>query len=234
MLEQLPDSLGEALDRVRAGMDQTLFHSIDLHHGMAAITLQSLAFVAHGPIPQRYTADGHGASPPLHWSGVPPQATEVVLVVEDADSPTPHPVVHAIVVAVGPAAADAAPEDISKAPSNLAVDVRGDGALAEGAMSRIDGADTAATMGRNSLLQAEWLPPDPPPGHGVHHFAFQIFALEAGHPLPENPGRDAVRSAIIERGLASGCLIGTYERPSGRIDAPLSERAAFAAAAPSA
>ena len=41
------------------------------------------------------------------------------------------------------------------------------------------------------------------------------------------PGRDAVLDAIREHGLASGCLIGTYERPDGSIKTPVEdERAA--------
>src|SRR5205085_2267962 len=137
----------------------------------------------------RYTADGEGLSPPLHWSGVPAMATSVVVVVEDADSPTPQPLVHAIAVGL--------PADEG-------------GALAEGVMGG-GGADPSVTMGRNSFLQSAWLPPDPPPGHGVHRYVFQVFALSAGEPL-DAPGRDALRSALAERAIASGCLIGTYER----------------------
>ncbi|MEO5733829.1 MAG: YbhB/YbcL family Raf kinase inhibitor-like protein [Rubrivivax sp.] len=239
MLEQLPDALGEALEGVRAGLDQTLFHAIDLRSGMAAITLQSLAFADHAPIPEKYSADGEGSSPPLHWSGVPKLATELVLIVEDADSPTPHPLVHAIAIERRslhpPADPGSAAEEVGSGAGDMADAIASgaqvSGAFAEGAMSGTDGCDPVATMGRNSLLQAQWLPPDPPPGHGVHRFVFQLFALEAGEPLPETPGRDAVRNAIAERGLASGCLIGTYERPSGRIDAPLSQSLAAPASA---
>ena len=75
----------------------------------------------------------------------------------------------------------------------------------------------ACRLGRNSYLQASWLPPDPPPGHGVHRYAFQVFALEAGASFDGEPGREAVLEAIREHGLASGCLIGTYERPDTSI-----------------
>ena len=75
----------------------------------------------------------------------------------------------------------------------------------------------ASRLGRNSYLQASWLPPDPPPGHGVHRYAFQVFALEAGASFDGEPGREAVLEAIREHGLASGCLIGTYERPDTSI-----------------
>src|SRR5205085_3671831 len=58
------------------------------------IQLSSDAF-AHGePIPTRYTADGRSDEPPLRWSGVPPQAQSLAVIVEDPDAPTPQPFVH--------------------------------------------------------------------------------------------------------------------------------------------
>ena len=201
MLEKLPEAVGLALRGQRAGLDKTAFQAVDLRAGMAAITVASLAFADHAPIPEQYTADGTGISPPLHWSGVPAAATAVVVIVEDADAPTPQPLVHAIVV-----------------------DLRGgDGALAEGALPSANHEGSGLHVGRNSYLQTRWLPPDPPPGHGVHRYAFQLFALEAGVAFADSPGRDAVLDAIREHGLASGCLIGTYERRDTSITAPAAE-----------
>ena len=202
MLEKLPDAIGEALGDIRAGLANTMFNDVGLRQGMGMIVLSSLAFADHAPMPDKYTADGSGLSPPLHWSGVPASATEVVLIVEDADSPTPQPLVHAIA-------------------HSLPTGDEDDGALAEGTLSAVNEAQPLVPMGRNSLLQARWLAPDPPPGHGVHRYVFQVFALGPGVSLPDTPGRDALRTALLERGLASGCLIGTYERPSGDIADPL-------------
>lgn len=198
MLEKLPEAVGHALRGQRAGLDKTAFQAVDLRAGMAAIEVRSLAFSDHAPIPAQYTADGVGISPPLHWTGVPSHATSLVLIVEDADAPTPQPLVHAIVVDL-PA---------------------GDGALPEGALPSADHEGHGLAVGRNSYLQAAWLPPDPPPGHGVHRYAFQLFALEAGAPFDATPGREAVLESIRDRGLASGCLIGTYERPDTSISEP--------------
>ena len=195
MLEKLPDMIGHALRDVRAGMDQIVFNHSALRTGMASLQLGSLAFADHAPIPARYTADGQGVSPPLQWSGVPANAASLVLIVEDADAPTPHPLVHAIAV-------DLPPQDAS---------------LPE---SAIDGdKDDQVHEGLNSYLMAGWLPPDPPPGHGQHRYAFQLFALGPGAPFDGKPGRDEVVAAVRERGLASGLLVGTYERPDGSIKA---------------
>lgn len=206
MLEKLPPVVGHALRHRRAGLDETLFSRADLRQGMAVIQVASLAFVDHARIPARYTADGEGHSPPLQWIGVPEAAAEVLLLVEDADAPTPHPLVHAVV---------------SGLPGE-------DGALAEGAISRAGEATTDADVGRNSFLGTGWLPPDPPPGHGAHRYVFQVFALAPGDALPSRPGRDDVERAVRERGIASGQLIGTYERPDGsiRVDQPAAVPAA--------
>lgn len=199
MLEKLPEVLGHALRNQRAGLDTLAFNRVDLRQGTAAITVSSLSFADHAPIPVPYTADGEGLSPPLQWTGVPAGAASVALIVEDADAPTPKPLVHAIVVDL-PA---------------------GEGELREGALESPANEDPPAAphTGRNSYLQAEWLPPDPPPGHGVHRYAFQVFALGPGETFSDTPGRDEVLDAIKARGIASGMLIGTYERPDTSIRA---------------
>ena len=201
MLEKLPDAIGHALQGVRAGLENTVFNQSGLRAGLAAIDVGSLAFADHAPIPVRYTADGPGLSPPLHWRGVPPGTASVVLVVEDADAPTPRPLVQAIVV------------DLPADP---------EGALPEGALTSPDHDSDAVHEGRNSFLSAAWLPPDPPPGHGPHRYVFQVFALGAaahGDDFGSTPGREAVTDAVQARGLASGCLVGTYERHDTRVRA---------------
>lgn len=202
MLEHLPDTVGHALRDQRAGLDKIAFNQVDLRQGAGALQVASLAFTDHGPIPSDYTADGVGLSPPLQWTGVPPQAASVLLIVEDADAPTPQPLVHAIVV------------DLEGA----------DGALAAGALpSPGHDAEADVTPGRNSMLRARWLPPDPPPGHGPHRYVFQVFALEEGAALRGTPGRGAVLEALRDHGLAGGYMIGIYERPDGSI--PLTDAA---------
>jgi phosphatidylethanolamine-binding protein (PEBP) family uncharacterized protein len=169
MFEKLPDALGHALRDVRAGLDQIAFNQSGLRAGMGQLQVTSLAFADHAPIPERYTADGAGRSPPLSWSCVPPAA---------------------------------------------------DGSLAEGAINDDhddEGDADAVHEGRNSFLMAGWLPPDPPPGHGVHRYAFQLFALGPGERFEGTPGRDELLEAVRQRGLASGCLFGTYERPDTSI-----------------
>ncbi|MCR0981908.1 YbhB/YbcL family Raf kinase inhibitor-like protein [Roseomonas populi] len=189
MLQALPAGLGRALSGMRPGINALLFAGVNVP---AVIEVSSPAFPGGGAIPALHTADGPGLSPPLAWAGVPPGTGALLLVVEDADSPTPKPLVHAIVTGL-PA---------------------GDGGLAAGDLPGPGRPGLPGLgMGRNSYLGKAWLPPDPPPGHGPHRYAFQVFALHGRpEPLAGSPGRGALRKVLGPGVLAKGCLIGTYER----------------------
>ena len=50
------------------------------------MSLSSTAFGDGDTIPARFTCSGAGASPPLAWSGVPGDAQELALLVEDPDA----------------------------------------------------------------------------------------------------------------------------------------------------
>ena len=186
MLEHLPHIVGEALSGTRPGLEAVTLNHIEAPAGIA---VTSPAFAPDATLPTRFTADGSGVSPPLCWSGVPAAARALVLLVEDADSPTPQPLVHAIVYGLPPA----------------------DGEIAEGALHGPAG-DGDTAMGRNSFLQAGWLPPDPPPGHGPHRYVFQIYALDAEPALGSTPGRHQFVAAITGHVLAKGAMIGVFGR----------------------
>jgi hypothetical protein len=54
---------------------------------MAELTLTSTAFGNGEEIPRRYSCDGDNISPPLAWSGQPPETRSLALVVDDPDAP---------------------------------------------------------------------------------------------------------------------------------------------------
>jgi Raf kinase inhibitor-like YbhB/YbcL family protein len=196
VLEKLPESVGHALLNQRAGMEKVLYNQLFRERQTARLDIRSRAFVFNARIPKRFTADGEGISPPLEWDGVPDDTASLALIVEDADSPTPHPLVHAIVF-------------------NL-----GDGSIEEGALNSAHHAGSGLAMGQNSFFQQAWLPPDPPRGHGEHRYVFQLFALRAGPPFSAAPGRGEFIDVVLERAIAVGCLIGTYEREERVASAP--------------
>ncbi|WP_260600431.1 YbhB/YbcL family Raf kinase inhibitor-like protein [Sphingomonas endolithica] len=191
MLEHIPQWLGAALKNMRAGADALTIAQPGLGQG-ATIDLSSPAFANEARLPPRFTADGEGVSPPLVWGAVPEGTAMLALLVEDADAPTPSPLVHAIVWGL-PAQA---------------------GRLAEGAIAADDtGTAEGGDVGRNSYLGEGWLPPDPPTGHGEHRYVFQLFALDGGVSDPgKTPGRAALIAAMAGHVLGAGLLIGTYSR----------------------
>jgi Raf kinase inhibitor-like YbhB/YbcL family protein len=53
----------------------------------ATMRITSSAFGENQPIPEKYTCDGPGTSPPLHIAGVPSSARSLALIVDDPDAP---------------------------------------------------------------------------------------------------------------------------------------------------
>ena len=188
MLEKIPAAVGHALRSVRPGLDKIMSAQADLKRD-AALTLTSSAFDHEAPLPAAFTADGAGVSPPLDIGDLPPGTASLVLVVEDADSPTPEPLCHTLAW-MAPSAA---------------------GGLVQGALDAV-APGAGLRLGKNSFLKAGWLPPDPPTGHGPHRYCFQLFALDVMPGLPDGAGRGAVGDALRGHVLATGLLIGTYER----------------------
>ena len=64
--------------------------SAEMRGGSAmSLMLTSTAFAQGAQIPSTYTCEGQDISPPLAWSGVPPAAKSLVLIVDDPDAPDP-------------------------------------------------------------------------------------------------------------------------------------------------
>jgi Raf kinase inhibitor-like YbhB/YbcL family protein len=189
MLQKIPESIGQALHDQRAGLEHTVLERLRKSSNLALIEVSSSAFAVDNTVPTKYTADGGGVSPPLEWRNLPSGTSCVAVIVEDADSPTPHPLVHAIVVNLDPR----------------------ESSLVEGALDSPDHSGIGLQTGPNSFLSHAWLPPDPPPGHGPHRYVFQVFALS--RPAFEKaPGREELVRAITEFGMGAGRVIATYER----------------------
>ena len=179
-------TLGSALSGVHAGDEK-----IQMRQQTAggALVLTSTAFSDGGAIPDRYTPQGENVSPDLSWTGVPPGAKELVLIVEDPDAPFPSPFVHWILHRLPPTTASL-PTGLPKA-----------GTLPD-----------VAVQGKNDAKEIGYFGPQPPLGHGVHHYHFQLFALDTM--LDAAPGAAVVDLAKAMAGhvLADGEIVGTYER----------------------
>jgi Raf kinase inhibitor-like YbhB/YbcL family protein len=157
------------------------------------ITVTSSAFTAGQPIPKEFTGEGKDRSPALSWTGVPHGAKEFALICDDPDAPTELPWVHWVIYKI-PAGTTSLPEGIPREPHPAQ--------------------PAGALQGKNTWDRDNigYRGPLPPPGHGVHHYHFKLYALDK--PLDLKPGIDkkALLAAMQDHIIAQGELIGTYER----------------------
>ena len=155
--------------------------------GTMPLTITSPAFKDGDAIPTRYTRDGENISPPLRWHGAPPESRSFVLLVEDPDAPSGmfrHWVLYNI-----PASEAGLQEGVSS---------QGHGGVGEGV---------------NGFGNARYDGPQPPKGHGPHHYHFRLAALDvpqlnvAASAMAEDIWTDALPHIIAEAEL-----VGVYER----------------------
>jgi Raf kinase inhibitor-like YbhB/YbcL family protein len=111
--------------------------------------IESPAFSEGDPVPIRFTCDGENVSPPLRWSGVPEEATELRIIVTDPDAPR-GTFTHWLVTGVSASASS----------------------VAEGT------APAGGTVESNDFGDASYGGPCPPHG-SPHRYLFSIEALDA-------------------------------------------------------
>ena len=181
--------IGAVLRPLRPGVDALTSSKLD---GPVARTTKvtSPVFKESEPIPRMFTADGEGRFPGVEWADLPPQTESLVLLVEDADIPLLYPVTHLIVHSIPPSVSG----------------------IETGAVRRRMAGPSPQgwACGRNFLGAAGWTPPAPPPGHGPHRYAFQVFALDAAPHFRYPPSRRGLIRRIQPHIVAQGRLFGTY------------------------
>lgn len=159
--------------------------------GATGMSLTSKAFGDGQPIPRRYTGDGANVSPPLSWAGLPRGTRELALICDDPDAPRAEPWVHWVIYRIG-AEVSGLKEDIPRTDK-----------LEEPA---------GALQGRNSSGTIGYRGPAPPRGHGVHHYHFRLYALDAKLEVKPGLNKAALLRAMAGHILAEADLVGTYKR----------------------
>jgi Raf kinase inhibitor-like YbhB/YbcL family protein len=162
---------------------------IEASEDVRSIDVTSSAFGEGGPIPEAYSCQGQGKSPPLSWKGGPPSAKSFVVLVTDPDAPGgtfDHWGVY-----------------------NLSASVT---ELPEGAAARAS--DIGFEQSVNDFGDATYGAVCPPPSHGAHEYRFQVAALDV-ESLDASEGTprqsqlvDAARAHVI----GAGTLTGDYNR----------------------
>lgn len=154
------------------------------------MNIRSTAFDAAGPIPRRYTCQGDDISPPLAWSGVPPQAKSLVLIVDDPDAPDP-----------------AAPRMtwVHWLLYNLPPTTVG---LAEAVMQAA--LPVGTLQGINDWQRVGYGGPCPPIGR--HRYFHKLYALDIVLPDLGQPTKTRLLEAMHGHVLAEAELVGTYQK----------------------
>jgi len=147
------------------------------------IEVSSPAFEPGGSIPRKHTGEGQDVSPALRWSGLPEGTKEIALICDDPDAPRTEPWVHWVVYKI--------PADRTGLPEG-------------GAQEALEGNNDFGAQGYGG--------PMPPRSHGVHHYHFKIYALDAELEAVTGLTKDRLLEAIEGHTLDEGELIGTYER----------------------
>jgi Raf kinase inhibitor-like YbhB/YbcL family protein len=152
-----------------------------------AFTIRSPAFTTNATIPPQFSRDGGNVSPPVEWAGAPSGTRSFALVVEDPDAPKGtfrHWAAYDI------------PADSQR--------------LTEGAGSPLQGA--ALQMGRNDFGNERYDGPQPPPGHGTHHYHFRLFALDVPElDVPAQSRAEDILGAAEEHSIGEADIVGTFE-----------------------
>jgi Raf kinase inhibitor-like YbhB/YbcL family protein len=190
----LASPLGVALRNRRAGQHTLVW----AHPGLQApenFTLTSPAFQHGASIPERHRGRLFGAniSPALSWTPPPAGTVELVLIVQDPDSPSGKPASHALAPGID-TSLDGIPEGALTHPSPI----------------------PGIRHGKGALGRRGWVGPIPPRSHGPHAYVFQLFALDQS--LRQVPGLDGnfsladVIAAMSGHVIGRARLDGSYER----------------------
>lgn len=146
--------------------------------------ITSPAFVDGGNIPNKFTCDGEGAAPSLHWDGVPEGTRSLALIVDDPDA-RKSTWVHWVVYNLPPTSL------------GLPGGSKG-GELPSGAQ-----------VGTNDWHHAEWAGPCPPSGR--HRYFFKLYALDTVLPELGHASKAEVLAAMRGHVLAEAQLVGGYQ-----------------------
>jgi Raf kinase inhibitor-like YbhB/YbcL family protein len=151
-----------------------------------AFALRSPAFDEGDEIPSRYTCEGANVSPPLEWSGAPPETRSFVLTMEDLDSPS-YPRWHWGLYDIMP--------DRTMLPEGV-----GHGVKKE-----------PMGHGMNDFGHPRYDGPASESDDHAHRYLFRIAALDvdAPIPIPKEPVAD-LQMAIQPHVIAEAMLLATY------------------------
>lgn len=161
---------------------------------MPGLTLTTTAFEDGGIIPTHYTMnDPHAVSPKLEWSHVPKGTVSFTLILHDPDVSMRRgngDVLHWMIFNI-PGSATELPEGIPVGKEKL---------------------DDGTIQAKNLRGQVGYMGPGAPPAGPVHHYTFELYALDTKLDLGPEATRADVLKAMEGHILGKGVLVGRFHR----------------------
>ncbi|HML18168.1 MAG TPA: YbhB/YbcL family Raf kinase inhibitor-like protein [Bryobacteraceae bacterium] len=161
---------------------------------MPGLTLTTSAFEDGGIVPARYTMnDPNAVSPKLEWSHVPANTVTFALILHDPDVSLQRKnddVLHWMIFNI-PGSATELPEGIPAGKATL---------------------DDGSVQAKNLRGQAGYMGPGAPPQGPVHHYTFELYALDIKLDLGPDATRADVLKAMDGHILGKGVLVGRFHR----------------------
>lgn len=144
------------------------------------LTISSPDFEEHGRIPFELTADGGNTVPRLEFSGAPDGAVEYAIICHDPDAPLPDGFTHWVVYGVPLEA------------------------------TTLDVTAPGVRVGPNGTGRSDWFGPQPPHGHGDHHYYFWVLALS--RPVVGAPDRATFIAEYGDAVIEQARTVGLFAR----------------------
>jgi Raf kinase inhibitor-like YbhB/YbcL family protein/uncharacterized protein (TIGR00297 family) len=154
---------------------------------MNTIPLSTPAFTPGQPIPAKFTCEGENLSPELQWGVLPPGTKGLALIMDDPDAPM-GTFVHWVIYNM--------PATLTNLPEGVGTDTQVSG---------------VGTQGLNSARKTGYTGPCPPPGK-AHRYYFTLYALNTQTSFEPGISKEQVLHKIEGQVLATGQVMGTYQR----------------------
>jgi Raf kinase inhibitor-like YbhB/YbcL family protein len=175
----------------------TLAIEVGAQDAPETISVTSSAFDHHGMVPEANSAYGDNVSIDLSWADLPEGTQQLALICDDPIvveiGMMEQPFVHWVMYNI-PASASGLPAGL---PSDATLEMDG----LEGAVN-----------GLNGLRRPGYFGPRPPANGQLHAYHFRVYALDHALNLEPGLGKAELLDAMEGHVLATGMLMGHYER----------------------
>lgn len=144
------------------------------------LAVSSPDIAPEGAIEDVFAAETGNRVPRLRISGAPAGTAELAVILHDPDAPIPHGFTHWAVYGLDPATEE----------------LGGDAAIGR--------------LGPNGIGEPAYTGPQPPHGHGIHHYYFWVYALDRR--VDGEPTREEFLARYADAIIEQNRLVGVYQR----------------------